>query len=33
VFQTVATKQGDALSLPPTRDDLYRAVEPSRDAA
>jgi cyclopropane-fatty-acyl-phospholipid synthase len=33
VFQTVATKQGDALSLPPTREDLYRAVEPPRDAA
>ena len=32
VFQTVATKQGDALSLPPTREDLYRAVEPPRDA-
>jgi cyclopropane-fatty-acyl-phospholipid synthase len=31
VFQTVATKQGDALSLPPTREDLYRAVEPPRD--
>jgi cyclopropane-fatty-acyl-phospholipid synthase len=29
VFQTVATRQGEALSpLPPTREDLYRAVEP-----
>ena len=30
VFQTVATKQGEALSpLPPTREDLYREVAPS----
>ena len=34
VFQTVATKQGDALSpLPPTREDLYRAVDPPRAGA
>ena len=34
VFQTVATKQGDALSpLPPTREDLYRAVGGPRDGA
>ncbi len=33
VFQTVATKQGDALSLPPTREDLYCAANPPRDGA
>ncbi len=34
VFQTVATRQGDALSpLPPTREDLYRAVGPPRQRA
>jgi cyclopropane-fatty-acyl-phospholipid synthase len=32
VFQTVATKQGAALSLPPTREDLYRAAD-SQDEA
>ena len=34
VFQTVATRQGDALSpLPPTREDLYRDVGPPRQRA
>jgi cyclopropane-fatty-acyl-phospholipid synthase len=34
VFQTVATRQGEALApLPATREDLYRAVDPPRDTA
>jgi cyclopropane-fatty-acyl-phospholipid synthase len=34
VFQTVATRQGEAASpLPPTRADLYRAQAPVRDSA
>jgi cyclopropane-fatty-acyl-phospholipid synthase len=34
VFQTVATKQGDALSpLPPSREDLYLDVGAPRDQA
>jgi cyclopropane-fatty-acyl-phospholipid synthase len=34
VFQTVATKQGEALSpLPATREDLYLSLAPVRDAA
>jgi cyclopropane-fatty-acyl-phospholipid synthase len=28
VFQTVATRQGDAVPLPPTREDLYREATP-----
>jgi hypothetical protein len=34
VFQTVATKQGEALSpLPPTRGDLYLSLDPVHDRA
>jgi cyclopropane-fatty-acyl-phospholipid synthase len=34
VFQTVATKQGEALSpLPPTREDLYWPLDPVQDRA
>jgi cyclopropane-fatty-acyl-phospholipid synthase len=34
VFQTVATKQGEALSpLPPTREDLYLRLDPMHDRA
>jgi cyclopropane-fatty-acyl-phospholipid synthase len=32
VFQTVATKQGDVLSLPPTREDLYCDADPPDEA-
>jgi hypothetical protein len=33
VFQTVATRQGEAASLPPTRAALYRAAAPLRESA
>jgi cyclopropane-fatty-acyl-phospholipid synthase len=34
VFQTVAIKQGEALSpLPPTPEDLYRPLDPVQDRA
>jgi cyclopropane-fatty-acyl-phospholipid synthase len=34
VFQTVATRQGEAASaLPPTREDVYPAGDPARETA